>query len=104
MRQLLAVVLVPFFLLLLLVTITVNQVVNTVTEPETMIGIVNDAEAYDYLYDNIVANLVGDMVEQGIEISAGLGDSNETRILEFDDPEAAAVVITGLIETMVPRE
>ncbi|MDA1280194.1 MAG: hypothetical protein O3B95_09200 [Chloroflexi bacterium] len=104
MRQSLAIVLAPLFLVLLLVAITVNQVVNTVANPDTVIGIVNDAEAYDYLYDNIVGNLVSDLSDRGLEVGSGFGDSTDTNILRFEDPEVAASTINDLVETMLPRE
>lgn len=104
MRKQLAIVLAPLFLILFLVAVTLNQVVDTVTDPDVVIGMMNDAEAYDYVYDNIIANLVHDTVEKGIEVNSGLGESAAPNTLRFDDPDAAADTITGLIEALVPRE
>lgn len=100
MRKLLAVLLGVVFVLLLFVAVTVNQVVDTATEPEVVIGMINDAEAYDYVYDNIVGSAVKDIVNQGIEFDSGDG---QISTLYFDDPDKAAVAVTNLIETLVPR-
>ena len=104
MRKTLAIVLAGLFLVLFLIVVTVNHAVNTASDPEVIIGMVNDAEAYDYVYDNIVANLVHDMVEQGIAIDAGLTDTSSATDFTFDDPDAAYLAIIGLIEDLVPRE
>jgi len=101
MRKLLAALLAVVFVLLLFVAVTVNQVVDTATEPEVVIGMINDAEAYDYVYDNIVGNAVKDIVNQGVEFDSGDG---RISTLHFDDPDKAAVAVTDLIETLVPRE
>jgi len=101
MRKLLAVLLGVVFVLLLFVAVTVNQVVDTATEPEVVIGMINDAEAYDYVYDNIVGSAVKDIVNQGIEFDSGDG---QILTLHFDDPDKAATAVTDLIETLVPRE
>ncbi|MDP6668079.1 MAG: hypothetical protein QF357_11910, partial [Dehalococcoidia bacterium] len=104
MRKLLAILLAPLFFILFLLAITLNQVTNTVTEPDVVIGMMNDGEFYDYAYDNIIANMVRDTTEKGIDIEGGLGESAGTNTLMFDDPDAAAVTIIELIETLVPRE
>ena len=104
MRNLLAALLAGLFLVLFLAAVTLNQVVETASDPEVIIGMVNGAGAYDYVYDHIVANLVHDTVERGFEVNSGLGESSAPTVLSFDDPDAAAVAILGLIETLVPRE
>ena len=104
MRKVLAVLVAGLFLILFFVAVTVNQVVDTASEPDVVTGMLDDAEMYDYVYDNIIGNLVHDMVSKGIEIESGLGDSSAPTILTFDDPDAAALAITTFIETIVPRE
>lgn len=104
MRKVLAILLAGPFLVLFLLAVTVNQVVDTASEPEVIIGMVNDAGAYDYVYDHIVENMVRDIVERGIEVNSGLDESSAPTVLTFDDPDAAAVAILGLVETLVPRE
>ncbi|MCZ6539191.1 MAG: hypothetical protein O6922_05135 [Chloroflexi bacterium] len=104
MRPLLAVLLAGLFLILFLVAVTVNHAVDTASDPEVIIGMVNDAEAYDYVYDNIVANLVRDIVERGIKVDSGLTGPSASTVLSFDDSDAAAVAILALIETLVPRD
>ena len=69
MRKLLAILLAPLFFILFLLAITLNQVTNTVTEPDVVIGMMNDGEFYDYAYDNIIANMVRDTTEKGIDIA-----------------------------------
>jgi len=104
MRKVLAVLLAGLFLILFFVAVTVNQVVDTASDPDVVTGMLDDAEMYDYAYDNIIANLVHDMVSKGIEIESGLGDTSAPTVLIFDDPDAAALAITSFIETIVPRE
>jgi len=104
MRKVLAVLLAGLFLILFFVAVTVNQVVDTASDPDVITGMLDDAEIYDYVYDNIIGNLVHDMVSNGIEIESGLDDSSAPTILTFDDPDAAALAITNFIETIVPRE
>ncbi|MBT5628261.1 MAG: hypothetical protein HOJ22_08215 [Chloroflexi bacterium] len=104
MRKILAVLLAGLFLILFFVATTVNQVVDTASDPGVITGMLDDADAYDYVYDNIVGNLVHDMVDKGIEVNSGLDDTAAPTVLNFDDPDAAALAITNLIETLVPRE
>lgn len=104
MRKLLAVLLAGLFLILFFIATTANQVVDTASEPGVITGMLDDADAYDYVYDNIVGNLVGDLVERGIEVDTGLGDTEEKSVLQFEDPDKASTAITDLIETLVPRE
>jgi hypothetical protein len=104
MRKILAVLLAGLFLILFFVATTVNQVVDTASDPDVITGMLNDSDAYDYAYDNIVGNLVHDIVDKGIEIDSGLDDSSPQTVLRFEDPDAAALAITNLIETLVPRE
>ena len=103
MRKLLAVLLAGLFLILFFVATTVNQIVDTASDPDVITGMLDDAGAYDYVYDNIIGNLVADIVEQGIEVDPGL-DSGAPSVLKFEDPDLAALAITDLIETLVPRE
>ncbi|NQW19540.1 MAG: hypothetical protein HQ477_02270 [Chloroflexi bacterium] len=104
MRKLLAILLAGLFLVLFFVATTVNQVVDTASDPDVITGMLDDADAYDYVYDNIVGNLVHDMVGRGIDVNSGLTDSAGLTILTFDDPDKAALAITDLIETLIPRE
>ena len=104
MRKVLAVILAGLFLILFFLATTVNQVVDTASDPSVVTGMLDDADAYDYVYDNIVGNLVHDVVSKGIEVNSGLDDSAAPTVLNFDDPYAAALAITDLIETLVPRE
>ena len=104
MRKILAILLAGLFLILFLAAVTVNQVVDTASDPEVMIGMVNDAEAYDYVYDHIISNFVRDMVETGIEVNSGLSETSAPAVFTFDDPDAASVAIIGLIEALVPRD
>jgi hypothetical protein len=104
MRKLLAVLLAGLFLILFLVAVTVNQVVDTASDPDVITGMLNDAEIYDYVYDDIIGNLVHDMVDKGIEIDTGLDDSSAPTVLHFSDTDAAALAITDLIESLLPRE
>jgi len=104
MRKVLAVLLAGLFLILFFVAVTVNQVVDTASDPDVITGMLDDAEMYDYVYDNIMGSLVHDMVSKGIEIEYGLGDTAAPTIITFDDPDAAALAITTFIESIVPRE
>jgi hypothetical protein len=104
MRKLLAVLLAGLFLILFLVAVTVNQVVDTASDPDVITGMLDDAEAYDYAYDNIIGNLVHDLMSKGIEFNTGLEGDKAQAILTFEDTDAAALAITELIETLVPRE
>jgi hypothetical protein len=104
MRKVLAVLLAGLFLILFFVAVTVNQVVDTASDPDVITGMIDHAEMYDYVYDNIIGSLVHDMVSKGIEIESGLGESAAPTVLTFDDPDAAALAITGFIETIIPRE
>ena len=103
MRKLLAVLLAGLFLILFFVATTVNQVVDTASDPGVINGMLDDADAYNYVYDNIIGNLVGDLVEQGIEVDTGL-DTGAPSVLRFEDPDQAALAITDLIETLIQRE
>ncbi len=104
MRKFLALVFTAGLVVLLFLVVTANHALNTLSEPDVIISVLNDAEAYDYLYDEIIANLVYDVVEKGIEVNSGIGDSSKPTILEFDDPDTAATAITLFVETLVPRE
>jgi hypothetical protein len=104
MRKILALLLAGLFLILFFIAVTVNQAIDTASDPDVITGMIDDADLYDYAYDNILANLVHDMVEKGIEVNTGLDDSSPPTVLKFEDTEAAAIAITNLIETLVPRE
>ncbi len=104
MRKLLAVLLAGLFLILFFVATSANQVVDTASDPGVISGMLDDAGAYDYVYDNIIGNLVQDIVVQGIEVNSGLDETVGPTTLRFDDNDAAALAITSLIETLIPRE
>jgi len=104
MRKILAVLLAGLFFILFFVATTANQIVDTASDPGVITGMLDDSDAYDYVYDNIVGNLVHDVVSKGIEIDSGLDETSEQTVLNFDDPDSAAVAITNLIETLIPRE
>ena len=104
MRKMFVLLVAGLFLILFFVATTANQIVNTVSDPKVITGMLNDADVYDYIYDNIVANMVHDMVSQGIEVKSGLDESTGPTVLEFDDPDAAALAITDLIENILSRE
>ena len=104
MRNFLALVFTAGLVVLLFLVVTANHALNTISEPDVIISVLNDVEAYDYLYDEIIGNLVYDVVEKGVEINSGIGDSSGPTILEFDDPGTAAAAITLFVETLVPRE
>ena len=103
MRKFMASVFTAGLVVLLFLVVTANHALNTISEPDVIISMLNDAEAYDYLYDEIIANLVYDVVEKGIEVNSGIGDSSKPTILEFDYPDTAAAAITLFVETLVPR-
>jgi hypothetical protein len=104
MRKILALLLAGLFLILFFIAVTVNQVVDTASDPDVITGMIDDAELYDYAYDNIIGNLVHDMVDKGIEVNTGLDDSSSPTVLKFEDTDAATLAITNLIEMLVPRE
>ena len=104
MRNFLALVFSAGLVVLLFLVVTANHALNTISEPDVIISVLNDAEAYDYLYDEIIGNLVYDVVEKGVEVNSGIGESSSPTILEFDDPVTAAAAITSFVEKLVPRE
>ncbi|MBC8453026.1 MAG: hypothetical protein H8D69_00990 [Chloroflexi bacterium] len=104
MRKLLAVLLAVLFLIFFFIATTVNQIVDTASDPGVITGMLEDSEAYDYVYDNIVGNLVHDIVGKGIEVNSGLDASAGPTVLRFEDTDVAALAITNLIETLIPRE
>ena len=104
MRKLLALLLAGIFLILFFIAVTVNQFVDTASDPDVITGMLDDAEMYDYVYDNIIGNVVHDLVENGIEIDSGLDESSPVTVIKFEDTDTAALAITNLIETLVPRE
>ena len=104
MRNFLALGFTAGLVVLLFLVVTANHALNTISEPDVIISVLNDAEAYDYLYDEIIGNLVYDVVEKGVEINSGIGDSSGPMILEFDDPGTAVAAITLFVESLVPRE
>ena len=104
MRNFLALVFSAGLVVLLFLVVTANHALNTISEPDVIISVLNDAEAYDYLYDEIIGNLVYDVVEKGVEFNSGIGESSSPTVLEFDDPVTAAAAITSFVEKLVPRE
>jgi uncharacterized membrane protein YgcG len=104
MRKILAVLLAGLFLILFFIATTVNQVVDTASDPDVITGMLDDADLYNYVYDDIIGSLVRDTVEKGIEFESGLDEGSAPTILHFNDPDAAALAIADLIETLVPRE
>ena len=98
MRNFLALVFSAGLVVLLFLVVTANHALNTISEPDVIISVLNDAEAYDYLYDEIIGNLVYDVVEKGVEVNSGIGESSSPTILEFDDPVTAAAAITSFVE------
>ena len=104
MRKAVAIALMPLFLVLLFAAITLNHVAATISGPEILAGLVSDSEAYDYIYDELIANLVYDVVDEGFEIESSSSPELISRTLQFDDPIAATAAITKLIDVLVPRE
>ena len=72
MRNFLALVFSAGLVVLLFLVVTANHALNTISEPDVIISVLNDAEAYDYLYDEIIGNLVYDVVEKGVEVNSGI--------------------------------
>ena len=104
MRKILALVLAVWFLPLFFIVVTANHVLDTVSKPDVVIGMVDNAEVFNYVYDHLMENLVHDVVSKGVEVDSGLSDSSEPMTLSFDDPDVAAAAITSSLETLVPRE
>ena len=104
MRKILALVLAVWFLPLFFIVVTANHVLDTVSKPDVVIGMVDNAEIFNYVYDHLMENLVHDVVSKGVEVDSGLSDSSEPMTLSFDDPDVAAAAITSSLETLVPRE
>ncbi len=64
MHNFLALVFTAGLVVLLFLVVTANHALNTISKPDVIISVLNDAEAYDYLYDEIIGNLVYDVVEK----------------------------------------
>ena len=104
MRRVLALVLAVWFLPVFLIAMTANHVLDTLSKPDVVIGMVDDAEVFNYVYDHLIENLVHDVVSKGVEVGSGLSDSSEPTTFSFDDTGIAAAAITSSLETIVPRE
>ncbi len=104
MRKILAILFAGFFLVFFFVSTMINQVADTVSDPNVIAGMLGEADAYDYVYENIVGSIVQDIVDNGIELESGIHGNSMLAKLEFDDTEATALAVTNLIETLVPRE
>jgi len=104
MKKILAILFAGFFLVFFFVSTMVNQVADTASDPKVIAGMLDDADTYDYIYENIIGNIVQDIVDNGIEIESGIHGNSMIAKLEFEDTEATALAVTNLIETLVPRE
>ena len=66
MRKILALVLAAWFLPLFFIVVTANHVLDTVSKPDVVIGMVDNAEIFNYAYDHLMENLLHDVVSKGV--------------------------------------
>jgi len=91
-----------FFLCLFAVVATV-QASGKLTNPGYITSMLREADAYNFVYDDVMAAVLDDMVEQGIEYEVTLA-GDEPVVIRFDDTESAKRTMRGLVEGVLPRE
>ena len=66
MRAALAVFIALYFAVLFVVALIIMRVVNTAGSPDTVSGILDDAEVYDFVYDRALDAAISDITARGI--------------------------------------
>ena len=91
-----------FFISLFAVVATV-QASGKLTSPGFITSTLREADAYNFLYDDVMTAVLDDMVEQGIEYEVTLA-GDEPVVIRFDDTEGAKRTMRGFVEGVLPRE
>ena len=87
MRALIAIFLFPIFLLIFLFAMTINQVLSTVASEDLIVRILDEANIYDYFYDELLTRLSIDLLEREYEVSADRDGYTFVNVLSFDEPD-----------------
>jgi len=102
-RRILAVPLSLVFFVCLILVIVIVQAGGKASSPGYITTRLKEADAYNFLYDDVMAAMLSDQIDQGLDFEAEfVGDEPTT--IEFDDTEGAKRAIRGFIETVAPRE
>jgi len=91
-----------FFLCLMIVVVGV-QASGKVASPGYVTSTLREADAYNFLYDDVMEAVLGDMIDQGFEYEIDLA-GDEPVVIRFDDTEGAKRAIRGFVDEVMPRE
>ena len=101
-RRPLAVLFALVFLVCLIVVVVAVQASGKVTDPGYITSRLREADAYNFLYDDVMPAVLGDMIDQGFEYEIDLA-GGEPVLVGFDDTEGAKRAIRGFIEEVSSR-
>ena len=91
------------FLVCLIVVVVAVQVSGKVTDPGYITSRLREADAYNFLYDDVMPAVLGDVIDEGLEYEIDLAGGAPV-LVGFDDTEGAKRAIRGFIEEVMPRE
>jgi len=103
-RQLTVFLLLPIFTLLFIATITVNQIVSTISSEDLIVGILDDTEFYSYIYDELIPLVTNDLARSQYGIDLGKGDTATRAVIGFDDPDQISSGLDSFINDVISRE
>ena len=104
MRALIAIFLFPIFLLIFLFAMTINQVLSTVASEDLIVRILDEANIYDYFYDELLTRLSIDLLEREYEVSADRDGYTFVNVLSFDQPDLNPKSLKMFVDDVLPRD
>ncbi|MBM3956795.1 MAG: hypothetical protein FJ313_01940, partial [Gemmatimonadetes bacterium] len=102
-RRFVAVLFLLLFSACLIAVIVAVQVIGKVADPGYVPSRLRDADAYDFLYDDVMGAVLSDRIDRGLRYEIALAGGAPV-VVRFDDTEAAKRAVRGLVEGVVPRE
>jgi hypothetical protein len=104
MRSLITILLFPLFVVVFLIAITVNQIASTIASEYLIVNILDDAEIYEYVYDDLLPKLADDIVEREYPVKLGRDRTTIKSVLKFDNPNRSSDGLQKFVNDVVPRE
>ena len=102
LRRIFAIILIPIFLLLFLLTILIWQIQATIGDPEAIKEELVKADIYNFIYDDVMEPLLVDALEEVVEDPGKLLNDD---LIELEiRPETDSPELVGLLRDFLPPD
>jgi len=104
MRTQITIIMIPLFVVVFVIAIALNQVASTISSEDLIVKVLNDAEIYEYIYEDLIPKISDDVVDQEYEIKFDSGAASTVNILKLDDVELNSAGLTLFLNDVIPRD